>query len=402
MPERKRGKRDLPWIETFLIISTYLLLRGEIVGIGLTDRDDNGENSTLTVPNVSGALVENEWIIGEGMKSSAEGMGDVSIEFGSSVGEVQSGGEEGDIPNRFPLKDTAGQAYAEGSTADRNHQEFDGRRDLGPEELDEEGEASQLERDYSRWLKLIVLDPPDISANGDPERKGLGFGLGYVTLYGSEELGIENLVYRGSLVWNLMSNEGLNVEELSEEKRRLYEYSRAAFDSEGNQILMGEELYQKIFEKLIAESQEGMTEEEALNSGKIVGFVATRSPEDIGKRFLVYAVDESPGEDGLSAEPRFVGLVLAVDTAAGHDWIGTQESTRVGNGLGFSTYSLKGWEDLPWIADMTSSLMRQMPAGTSGDPENVNQGRPGVLLVSEAEYLGQMGIAEYSSICVDK
>lgn len=56
--------------------------------------------------------------------------------------------------------------------------------------------------------------------------------------------------------------------------------------------------------------QSKQSEKEALDSGKYVGLVSAKSPNDIGRRFLIY-------KDG-----HFIGVVLVVGTAKLSDWTG--------------------------------------------------------------------------------
>ena len=61
--------------------------------------------------------------------------------------------------------------------------------------------------------------------------------------------------------------------------------------------------------------QSKFSEEVALKSGKYVGFVSCKSPNDIGRRFLLYQ------------DNKFVGVVLVVGTAKLSDWTGYGTTT---------------------------------------------------------------------------
>lgn len=85
----------------------------------------------------------------------------------------------------------------------------------------------------------------------------------------------------------------------------------------------------------------------------------------IGVKYLVFT-QETP-----DAEFTFLGAIMAVDTV-GHQ---RQE-----------TYSFQGWEDLPWLGNDTGPFWSDLPTGLSGDPENTEEGPPGILLVSQDTY----------------
>jgi hypothetical protein len=117
----------------------------------------------------------------------------------------------------------------------------------------------------------------------------------------------------------------------------------------------------------VVESQQELSPEEALESNEVIGVVAVASGEDIGRKYLVY------GQDTPDSEFEFLGVIIAVDASG----------QPVGSG---ETYSFQGWQDLPLLGDASGPFWTLIPTGVSGDPANTNEGRPGVLLVSESVY----------------
>lgn len=49
-------------------------------------------------------------------------------------------------------------------------------------------------------------------------------------------------------------------------------------------------------------------------------------------------------------------------------------------------YSFQDWTELPWLGDAGGPFWEQLPTGISGDSAATDEGRPGVLLISEQTY----------------
>lgn len=112
----------------------------------------------------------------------------------------------------------------------------------------------------------------------------------------------------------------------------------------------------------------------ALACNNYVGLISTRSPLDIGSKYLVYGTDVPAY--GLRF-PQFIGVALVVDCPSEKDW-----QDRLSGLL----YSRNGWRKLSWIADVSERLMSQLPSGVSRNPKHIMEGRPGMILISEDRY----------------
>jgi hypothetical protein len=118
------------------------------------------------------------------------------------------------------------------------------------------------------------------------------------------------------------------------------------------------------------EKQSDMTPVQARATGKVIGYGATRSPADLWRIKYLFAVDNPK-----NPQARFIGRIIIMDCPHPNDW---------SNRLATSTYSYKGWTRLNWIVDLSKNGFIQLPTGLSGRQENIGEGRPGVILVDEA------------------
>lgn len=97
-----------------------------------------------------------------------------------------------------------------------------------------------------------------------------------------------------------------------------------------------------------------MNESDALASGRYIAFVSTKSPNDFGRRFLLYK------------QGKFVGVVLVTGTAKRSDWTGlelpTTETFRYYN----NPLIVRRNNDVQWGFDFTEDIYRYF--GGNGGP----------------------------------
>lgn len=116
--------------------------------------------------------------------------------------------------------------------------------------------------------------------------------------------------------------------------------------------------------------QSHLTPEQARATGKVIAYGATRGPSDLWSIKYLFGID-----DASNPQPRFIGRVMVIDMAAPYDW---------SNNLAKLTYAYKGWDTgLNWIVDLSKNGFIQLPVGYSGQQDNVDEGRPGVVLIDE-------------------
>lgn len=210
------------------------------------------------------------------------------------------------------------------------------------------------------WLQEVNASEGEILQIG----QRLGYGLGYLLYYGDvETLGVDNLIYN-ALEAHRRRDTG---EAASPGDENLIELAEGlVYNPEvelTEQVGQSEEVRAAIMERVV-DNQRDLSPQEALDSGNVVGIVALPAPESIGEKFLVYT------QDSPDAELEFLGVVIAVDASS--QSVDSQE-----------VYSFQGWEELPWLGDATGPFWDDLPAGVSDDPANTDEGRPGVLLLSE-------------------
>ena len=109
--------------------------------------------------------------------------------------------------------------------------------------------------------------------------------------------------------------------------------------------------------------QSKMTVEEALDSGKYIGIISTKSPNDIGRRFVMYQ-RQNDGTD------KFLGIVLVGGTAARADWTGREGSIIKNNPLGIRRQNPETSKSDPngqqWGFDLPNHIYEYF--GGSGGP----------------------------------
>lgn len=199
----------------------------------------------------------------------------------------------------------------------------------------------------------------------------LDYGLGYFLYYAPvDSTGLDSLIYNALVVHKQLNDGDITNGNLNQAQQNLLDLTEGIVFDPGvevtEQVGQTPEIREAIMGRFV-QSQEELSPEEALDSNEVVGVVAVASGEDIGRKYLVY------GQDTPDSEFEFVGVIIAVDASG----------QPVGSG---ETYSFQGWEELPLLGDASGPFWNLIPAGVSGDPANTNEGRPGVLLVSESVY----------------
>jgi hypothetical protein len=226
-------------------------------------------------------------------------------------------------------------------------------------------DTAATESDIDAWLQQVnndAITPPNPGG-------AFEWGMGYLVYYGSmETIGVDNLIYYALEAHSRMNDDEVRTDEQNRNDQNLIDLTEGiTYDPAvdlTNQIAQTSDIRNGIMDRVV-ESQADMTPDEALASNEIIGIVAPPAPEAVGAKYLVYT------QDTPDAEFKFLGVVIAADAAA-------QASGE--------TYSFQGWNELPLIGDATGPFWDDLPAGVSGDPAATDEGRPGVLLVSEAMY----------------
>lgn len=131
----------------------------------------------------------------------------------------------------------------------------------------------------------------------------------------------------------------VNYNELNNEQKRIFDLTKI---SPSSRILL---------ENISV--QQSLGEEKSLSSGKYVSFVSSKSPNDIGRRFLFYGITNEFEYD-------FVGVVLVVGTASRADW----------TGWGSVSSSHTSWREVPlgvakvngysWTFDIPEELYKYL------------------------------------------
>ena len=194
--------------------------------------------------------------------------------------------------------------------------------------------------------------------------ESFAWGLGYLVYYGPlETVGVDTLIYNA-----LEAHKRMASGEATPNDQNLIDLTEGiTFDPAvalTEQVAQTAEIRNAILARVVP-TQQDLSPDEALASNEVVGFIAPAAPEAIGGKYLVYT-QETPEVDFV-----FQGVAIATDAT-------TQASGE--------TYSFLGWENLPLLGDATGPFWNELPAGVSGDPANTDEGRPGVLLISQGAY----------------
>lgn len=203
--------------------------------------------------------------------------------------------------------------------------------------------------------------------------------ISHGTLYGSDNLSVVELSWYGEVIRQQMGRgfvltaSGMYSSELDNQSARKY-YELADMYRTGHGVvpITYEQLNQRqkrlyditefrdyeIYDMFIDENQADLTEKEALDSDKYVGFVSTKSPNDIGRRFFIYSFENSQME--------FQGLVLVTGTAKRSDWTGLEKPTN--KGFYFNPLIIRYSKGVHWGFDLTYRLYELF--GGTGGPTN--------------------------------
>jgi hypothetical protein len=228
-----------------------------------------------------------------------------------------------------------------------------------------ESEAGSGEEALAVWLQQVNSGEIESESIGE----SLDWGLGYLIYYGSlESLGVDNLIYNALEVHRRLDTGEVTQDNLSQAEQNLLQITEGIeYNSDvalTEQIEQTPEAREAILEHM-TQSQRDLSPQEALDSNNVVGIVAPPAPESIGSKYLVY------GQESPDADFTFLGVVIAADA--------TSQANR-------EPYSVGEWEGLPWLGDAAGPFWEDLPAGASGDPANTEEGRPGVLLISEETF----------------
>ena len=229
----------------------------------------------------------------------------------------------------------------------------------------DEGSAVSGAGDVDTWLQQINSGELPLESRSE----SFDWALGYLLYYGPvESLGVDNLIYNAQRVNRRLDTGEVTMANLSQNDQNLLELTEGIeFDPDVDpteQIGQTPAIREAILDRIVT-SQADLSPEEALASNEVVGVLAPPAPEALGAKYLVYT-QETPDSDF-----EFLGVVIVADA--------TTDGER-------ETYTFQGWEGLPWLGDAAGPFWNDLPAGVSGDPANTDEGRPGVLLVSESAY----------------
>ncbi|MFH1602108.1 MAG: hypothetical protein ABIB61_04085 [Candidatus Shapirobacteria bacterium] len=203
------------------------------------------------------------------------------------------------------------------------------------------------------YLEEIATRPPKIGGV-ENYRRSLQEGIGFATTH---NLTVPTALVRGRELRNWMSENDISGEQLPQWARNIYDLTEGKKEGLASRLV----------------DQRGWALGQALESNTYAGLIATRSPSDIGQKYLAFGAPSAHNR----ANFYFIGAVLVVDCPKEEDW---------NERLSCWTYNYLGWSSLPWVADVSPELMTQLPAGWSGDPENLAEGRPGAMFVAKDIY----------------
>jgi hypothetical protein len=245
------------------------------------------------------------------------------------------------------------------------------------------------------YIELSALQPHDIPANPFESYlvDTIGPTIGYATYHGSEANGADGLTKVKEVVHHQMDipqwvNVGLLTPEIPDYSGHAYaqyaETVRKIRKAQGLGSVSFQELSKQqksLFSmpksnKILVESQKMSNPFDLLYRKEFIGFASTHSPNDIGKEMYVFGKEDY----GIS----FIGKLYITDSPRFLDYVGYHDGqvSSVTNGLARQQYtSYKAI--LPWIADISHNAFIQLPTGLSGSRENINEGRPGVILVPD-------------------
>lgn len=230
------------------------------------------------------------------------------------------------------------------------------------------GENSQVSN--SEGLEGFLADMNEGAVPMMGGEGSLDYGLGYFLHYAPiETTGVDNLIYNALVVHKQLNDGEYTADDMTNGQQNLLNITDGiVFNPEVDltaQLGQSPEVREAILARLTAD-QTSMSPDDALESNDVAGIAALKNGADIGRKYLVY------GQDTPDSEFEFIGVILIVDAS--------------GSAGGGETYSFQGWENLPLLGDASGPFWNEIPSGVSGDPTNENEGRPGVLLISEQTF----------------
>lgn len=151
----------------------------------------------------------------------------------------------------------------------------------------------------------------------------------------------------------------VSYDRLNENQKRVYNITTGR--PEQNQELY----YSRIDE------QTNLSEQEALSSGKYIGVISTKSPNDFGKRFLVY--------DCVDGTIDFVGVVIVGGMAKRDDWIGIGSPTTDYFSLTKNPLITRFQNDSQWAFDLSESMYKYF-GGDGGPTRPIIMVNPDILI----------------------
>lgn len=103
--------------------------------------------------------------------------------------------------------------------------------------------------------------------------------------------------------------------------------------------------------------QSNLTEQEALNSGKYLAVVSSKTINDFGRRFMIYKC--------VSGKLDFIGIVLVGGEAKRDDWTGMGSPTNIGFSYNHAPLSIRENNEIHWGFDFPTELYNYF-GGTTG------------------------------------
>ncbi len=239
-------------------------------------------------------------------------------------------------------------------------------------------EAHEHAEVFMQHLTEMVRNSPEIGGIENynvPLEEGFGFATNYAGKQGGDEgwVAIPTGIAAGHALHQMVESGAVTLDQLTPGQLRIYELTEGIDLSAPRlePILQSPEIWDR-FNDLLIEDQSAMTPEEALESDKVIGFIATRSADDLGKKYVLYDVPYP------EATPRFVGIVMAVDVAARHDWY---------NNLANLELTYGSWDGLPWLADISPNALEKLyPVNGVLSPTIGDMGPAAALLLSEDRF----------------
>jgi hypothetical protein len=238
------------------------------------------------------------------------------------------------------------------------------------ENMAEEADEMEDDIDQATSIDECLQQVNDGQVPMVSEGETLDYGLGYFVYYTDIENAVDTLIYNAQVVRKQLADGDIAEGSLTKAQQNLLDITGdLAFDPDllaEEQVQQSDDIRQAVINRVV-EDQSGLSPQEALDSNEVIGYVAGHSIEDIGKKYLVYT-QETP-----DADFEFLGTVIVMD-ADGQSIHSTE------------TYNFEGWENLVLLGDASGPFWDNLPLGVSGDPANRDEGRPGILLVSQDRY----------------